>query len=117
MRRLRRWNPRKSLQGQLILYFVLVSLLTILLTGVVANLLAQRALEQSIYARLETVAMVKEESLLRWKDERLADVVLLTRSPDVRNLTTFILDPAVNQSSTAYRQNYDDLDRLLQDVL
>jgi signal transduction histidine kinase len=117
MRRLRRWNPRKSLQGQLILYFVLVSLLTILLTGAVANFLARRALEQSIYARLETVAMVKEESLLRWKDERLADVVLLTRSPEVRNLTTFILDPAVNQSSTAYRRSYDELDRLLQDVL
>ncbi|NJN54237.1 MAG: hypothetical protein HC804_05435 [Anaerolineae bacterium] len=110
-------NPHKSLEGRLILYFFLVSLFTVLLTVLVADFLARRALEQSIYDRLETVAMVKEESLTRWKDERFSDVVLLARSPEVRTLGTLLLDPNADQNSSIYQEAYNDLDRLLKDVL
>ncbi len=108
---------RKSLQGRLIAHFFLVSLVTVLLIVLAANYWARRALEESIYARLEAVTMVKEESLARWQAERKADVLLLTRAPDVRALSTVLLDPVGDQKSETYQEAYADLDQILQDVM
>ncbi|HRQ40964.1 MAG TPA: ATP-binding protein [Chloroflexota bacterium] len=110
-------DPRKSLQGRLIAHFFLVSLATVLLIVLVANYSARRALEQSIYARLESVTMVKEASLTRWQAERKADVVLLTRIPEVRNSGTILLDPATESGSDVYQAAYAALDQVLRDVL
>ncbi len=110
-------DPRKSLRGRLIAHFFLVSLLTVLLTVLVANFLARRALEESIYARLEAVTMVKEASLTRWQTERKADVALLTRTPDVRALGTFLLDQTAARDSEEYQEAYAELDQILQDVM
>lgn len=110
-------DPRKSLQGRLIAHFFLISLATVLLIVLVANYSARRALQQSIYARLEAVTMVKEASLTRWQAERKADVVLLTRIPEVRNAGTILLDPDTESGSEVYQAAYATLDQVLRDVL
>lgn len=80
-----------------------------------ASNLAQRALEQSIFARLEVVAAVKEQALNRWLEDQRADVVLLARSPEIRSLSTFVIDAPGGEDAS--QQAYESLDRILTDVL
>lgn len=110
-------DPRKSLRGRLIIGFFLVSLVAVLATVLIVNYWARQALEESIYARMEAVTMVKEASLARWQAERKADVVLLTRAPEVRNAGTILLDPATESGSDLYQTAYAVLDQSLRDVL
>jgi signal transduction histidine kinase/HAMP domain-containing protein len=111
---------RKSLQTRLVLSFLLVSLITVALVGAVSNRLAQRALEQSIFARLEAVAVVKEATLNRWQEDRRADVVLMARLPEIREAGSYLVNPEAALLDDEYMsqaQAYEALDQALSDIL
>ncbi|PSN17502.1 adenylate/guanylate cyclase domain-containing protein, partial [filamentous cyanobacterium CCP5] len=82
---MRFWD--KSLMARLVGYFFLLSLLTVGLVGFFAFLRARRALEVSIYERLESSIAFKEGELNRWVSDQEQDVALLAQSPYLEGLT------------------------------
>lgn len=67
--------------ARLVGYFFLLSLLSVGGMGFLAFLQARRALEQSVYERLESAVAFKEGELNRWVSDQEQDVVLLAQSP------------------------------------
>lgn len=109
----------RSIQARLIFWFLLVSFLTVGMVGLLAYTQARNALEDSIFARLEAVATLKEEAINRWYGDRRTDVILLARSPDIRGLTTPIIDPnqAALLSEGEREQIFSELEQILGDVV
>lgn len=111
---------KKSLQGKLISYFLLVSLVAVAIVGAVAYLLARATLEDSIFARLEAVTILKEETISSWMSDRRADVLILARSPQVRALSATLIEGAASaegELSPDMSQAYVELDETLRDVI
>ena len=68
---------RKSLVGRLVLTFLVLSVVMVAVVGLVSYVRARDALEASVYARLDTAADQKADSLGRWIDEQRRNVVFV----------------------------------------
>ena len=68
-------SRRRSLVARLVLTFLLLSVVMLAIVGVVSYQQARSALEDSAFARLETAADQKADSLDRWIDEQRRNVV------------------------------------------
>jgi PAS domain S-box-containing protein len=75
---------KKSLMARLVIYFLLLSLATVVLVGVIAFIQAREALKTSVYERLNAVATLKEDELNRWVNDQLRDVVFIGQIPLVQ---------------------------------
>jgi signal transduction histidine kinase/DNA-binding response OmpR family regulator/HAMP domain-containing protein len=75
---------KKSLMARLVGYFLLLSLATVSLVGVIAYIRAREALKRSVFDRLDAVAVLKEDELNRWIDDQRRDVVFIAWLPEVR---------------------------------
>ncbi len=75
---------RKSLMARLVGYFLLLSLATVTLVGLIAYMRAREALQGSVFDRLVAVATLKEDELNRWIDDQRRDVVFIAWLPEVR---------------------------------
>jgi PAS domain S-box-containing protein len=79
MRASRLWkrlpSGRRSLVARLVLTFLILSVVMVAVVGVVSYLRARDALQASAFARLETAADQKADSLDRWIDEQRRSVV------------------------------------------
>jgi len=74
---------KKSLMARLVGYYLLLSLLTVGLVGIVAFTQARETLKQSIFNRLDAVSTLKEDLLNRWIDDQRRDVVFIAWLPEV----------------------------------
>lgn len=112
---------QKTLQRQLAGYFFLVSVVTAVLMGIITFFVARATLEQSVFARLEAVATLKEETINSWINDRKSDVILLARSPQIRTLGTFLIDPEPADdpvlAAQQFEQSYQELDAILSDFI
>ncbi len=68
-------SPRRSLVARLVLTFLLLSVLTLVIVGVVSYQQARNELRDSAFARLGTAADQKASSLDRWIDEQRRNAV------------------------------------------
>ena len=68
-------SGRRSLVARLVLTFLILAVLTVAVVGFVSYLQARDALQTSAFARLETAADQKADSLDRWIDEQRRNVV------------------------------------------
>lgn len=111
---------KKSLRLRLSFSFLAVSTLTLFLVWVVAYTQARSALETSLIARLDAVATLKEEALNRWVNDRRADIILLARTPEIRELSRLVLQPGQTSQMFAGMdadEAYQALDQAMADVL
>ncbi|HEY72828.1 MAG TPA: GAF domain-containing protein [Thermoflexia bacterium] len=76
---------KKSLMTQLVTYFLLLSVVTVSLVGLIAFLQAREALKQAVFDQLETTATLKEDELNRWVADRREDVLLIAALPEMRD--------------------------------
>lgn len=101
---------KKSLMARLVGYFLMLSLLTVSLVGIIAYTRAREALKQSIFTRLEAVATLKETTLNRWIDDQRRDVVFIAWLPEVGEQSGILLnsppDSAEYQSAYAILSAY-----------
>ena len=68
-------SGRRSLVARLVTTFLVLSVVMLAIVGVVSYLQARSALEDAAFARLETAADQKADSLDRWIDEQRRNVV------------------------------------------
>jgi HAMP domain-containing protein len=76
---------RKSLLAQLVASFSLLSLVTISLVSYSAYIRARESLTESVFDRLNVASSLKEFELNQWFMNQRQEVLLLARSPVVRN--------------------------------
>ena len=74
----------RSLMIRLVSYFLLLSVVTVILVGYVAYTQATEALKLAVFDRLSAVADVKQGELNRWVDDEVRNVVLIAELPEVR---------------------------------
>jgi hypothetical protein len=107
------WN--KSLMARLVSYFLLLSLLTVGLVGYVAYTRATETLKQSVFDRLQAVATLKEDGLIRWVDEQRRNVVFIAWLPEVRAQAGSLLSHS--ESDPDYQAAYELLAEKLRFVV
>ena len=110
---MRLWKT--SLMARLVGYFLLLSLATVTLVGLIAYMRARDALQQSVFDRLVAVATLKEDELNRWIDAQRRDVVFIAWLPEVRTQAGLLLgDPT---SDPTYQAAYALLTEYLKFVV
>jgi hypothetical protein len=90
--------------ARLVGYFLLLSLATVTLVGLIAYMRAREALQQSVFDRLVAVATLKEDELNRWIDDQRRDVVFIAWLPEVRAQAGLLLSGPT--SDPDYRAAY-----------
>lgn len=74
---------KKRLLLQLVGYFSILSIVTVLLVAVSANVRSRDALKRSVIDRLEVATSLKEFQVNQWVENQRLDVILMTQLPDL----------------------------------
>lgn len=95
---------KKRLLLQLVAYFSVLSIVTVLVVAVSANTRSRDALRKSVIDRLAVATSLKEAQVNQWVDNQRRDVILMTQLPDL-----------IVNSEIAFtkRKNLQNLRRLL----
>ena len=102
---------KKSLRLRLVSYYVILALATVATIGFFTYVQAREALEKSVFARLETVAILKEDDLKRWVQNQQTDVEFMARTPPLRPLALALLrlEKEEQVDSRDYQETYQSL--------
>ena len=74
---------KKRLLLQLVAYFSVLSIVTVLVVAVSANTRSREALRKSVIDRLAVATSLKESQVNQWVDNQRRDVILMTQLPDL----------------------------------
>lgn len=74
---------KKRLLLQLVGYFSVLSIVTVLVVAVSANTRSREALQKSVIDRLAVATSLKEAQVNQWVDNQRRDVILMTQLPDL----------------------------------
>jgi PAS domain S-box-containing protein len=74
---------KKRLLLQLVAYFSVLSIVTVLVVAVSANTRSRDALRKSVIDRLAVATSLKEAQVNQWVDNQRRDVILMTQLPDL----------------------------------
>lgn len=80
--KVRRWKT--SLRVRLVTYFLVLSLMTVGLLGVIAFFQARVALQNAVIDRLEVAASLKETALSQWVNDQVVELMLVITLPEVK---------------------------------
>ena len=105
---------KKRLLLQLVAYFSVLSIVTVLVVAVSANTRSRDALRKSVIDRLAVATSLKESQVNQWVDNQRRDVILMTQLPDliVNSEITFTKD----RESPEYKAAVDALQKFMADV-
>jgi PAS domain S-box-containing protein len=87
---------RRSLRAKLVAYFLLLSIVTVLVVGSVVYVRATGDLTSSVYDRLGAVSALKTSQLNSWIDEQTRNVVFVAVIPGVGDDARTFLDPSID---------------------
>jgi len=105
----------KSLMARLVIYFLLLSVITVSLVGYIAFIQATELLKESVFERLDAVVTLKADELNRWVNDQLNDVLFIASLPVLRAQgEVLLLRPP---SDPRYRVTHDFLSRYVSDVI
>ncbi|WP_434683645.1 ATP-binding protein [Pseudanabaena minima] len=105
---------KKRLLLQLVAYFSVLSIVTVLVVAVSANTRSRDALRKSVIDRLAVATSLKEAQVNQWVDNQRRDVILMTQLPDliVNSEITFTKD----RESPEFKAAVDALQKFMADV-
>lgn len=105
---------KKRLLLQLVGYFSVLSIVTVVLVAVSANSRSRDVLKRSLFDRLNVATSLKESQVNQWIDNQRRDVILMTQLPDliVNSEITFTKD----RESSEYRTAIESLRKFMADV-
>ncbi|MFQ5616806.1 MAG: GAF domain-containing protein, partial [Anaerolineales bacterium] len=104
----------KSLMARLVSYFMLLSLVTVILASYIAYLRASEALKQSVFERLNVAATLKEAELNRWVETRLEDIIIVLQLSKIQSHAQTLL---YAEDESEYQAAYNTLKTNLENVL
>ena len=105
---------KKRLLLQLVGYFSLLSIVTVLLVAVSANVRSRDALRRSVIDRLDVATSLKESQVNQWVDNQRRDVILMTQLPDflINSEVAFTKD----RESPEFKASIDGLRKFMTDI-
>ncbi|OYQ62829.1 transcriptional regulator [Pseudanabaena sp. SR411] len=105
---------KKRLLLQLVAYFSVLSIVTVLVVAVSANTRSRDALRKSVIDRLAVATSLKEAQVNQWVDNQRRDVILMTQLPDllVNSEITFTKD----RESPEFKSAVESLQKFMADV-
>ncbi len=105
---------KKRLLLQLVGYFSVLSIVTVLLVAVSANSRSRDVLKRSLFDRLNVATSLKESEVNQWIDNQRRDVILMTQLPDLigNSEVTFTKD----RESPEYRSAIESLRKFMADI-
>lgn len=89
----------RSLMWRLVSHFLLLSLLIVALAGSLTFLGTRKTLRDSVIDRLDVLAALGEEQLLRWVANQRQDVVFLAALPEVADLAAELFETGGEEES------------------
>jgi PAS domain S-box-containing protein len=105
---------KKRLLLQLVAYFSVLSIVTVLVVAVSANTRSREALRKSVIDRLAVATSLKEYQVNQWVDNQRRDVILMTQLPDLifNSEVTFTKD----RESPEFKAAIDSLKKFMANV-
>ncbi len=105
---------KKRLLLQLVAYFSLLSIVTVLVVAVSANTRSRDALRKSVIDRLDVATSLKESQVNQWVDNQRRDVILMTQLPDliINSEIAFTKD----RESPEFKASVDSMQRFMVNV-
>jgi signal transduction histidine kinase/CheY-like chemotaxis protein/HAMP domain-containing protein len=105
---------KKRLLLQLVAYFSVLSIVTVLVVALSANTRSRDALRKSVIDRLAVATSLKESQVNQWVDNQRRDVILMTQLPDLilNSEVTFTKD----RESPEFKAAVDALQKFMADV-
>ena len=105
---------KKRLLLQLVAYFSVLSIVTVLVVAVSANTRSRDALRKSVIDRLAVATSLKEAQVNQWVDNQRRDVILMTQLPDLifNSEITFTKD----RESPEFKAAVDSLQKFMADI-
>ena len=105
---------KKRLLLQLVAYFSVLSIVTVLVVAVSANTRSRDALRKSVIDRLAVATSLKESQVNQWVDNQRRDVILMTQLPDLifNSEITFTKD----RESPEFKASVDSLQKFMADI-
>ncbi|GAB4494619.1 MAG: hypothetical protein OHK0052_00100 [Anaerolineales bacterium] len=92
------WN--RSLLGRLVVYFLVLTIVSLGIISYIAFLQARATLTNSVYERLNAVVSVKEGEVTRWVNDQAQQVALFANSPDMRSSASTVLSAPLDEDVT-----------------
>ena len=87
---LRSWN--RSLMARLVIYFLLLSLVTVGLVSFAVYWRAADSLQDSIYRRLQMRVVLQEDNLKLWIDEQRRNLAFIAWLPEIQTLSSYLAE-------------------------
>jgi len=109
------WFWRRNLTIRLICSFLIFSLLIVSLVGLIVYYQASESITSSVYARLDAVTTLKEDSLNNWVDDQTQNVVMVAGVPGIRRQSALLISSP--DGSGERKRAYDELCAFLPEVV
>src|SRR5262249_25033796 len=90
---------RRSLRARLVAYFLLLSIVTVLVVGSIVYVRATDDLTSSVYDRLQAVVGLKASQLGSFTDEQTRNVIFVSVIPGLGDQTQTFLDPTADAAA------------------
>lgn len=105
---------KRSLLTQLVSYFSLLSVITLITVAVGSYFQARHSLEREVINRLTVAAQLKGYQLDQWVEEQLRDILLLSQEVEIQDSIQILLttDPTDPTYTNAYQDIKDYVNRL-----
>jgi len=105
---------KKRLLLQLVAYFSVLSIVTVLVVAVSANTRSRDALRKSVIDRLAVATSLKEAQVNQWVDNQRRDVILMTQLPDL--IVNSEIAFTKEKESPEFKSAVDSLQRFMANI-
>ena len=105
---------KKRLLLQLVGYFSVLSIVTVLLVAISANSRSREVLKRSLFDRLNVATSLKESQVNQWVDNQRRDVILMTQLPDLISNSEIAL--IKDRESPEYKASIESLRKFMANI-
>ncbi len=108
---------QKSLLSKLVISFSFLSLVTVSIVAITAYLLAKNALKESVFARLNVAASLKDYEINEWLNHQRQDLLLSAQLPELQAQAEVVLTQGKSRKpSEDYLLAYKTLEQYFADL-
>lgn len=104
-------TPRSKIQNRLVGYYIIFAVITVSLITYLTYTQAAQSLRLTVEDKLDTVALLEEDSLTQWVGKQQSTAIFLSSLPELRTLAGNLLNPESSEQNKALA--YDELTHLV----
>jgi PAS domain S-box-containing protein len=104
-------TQNSKIQNRLVRYYIVFAVLTVALVTYLTYIQAEQSLRLTVEDKLNTIAVLKGDSLKQWVDEQQSFTMFLASLPELRSLSGVMLNPKATQQDQL--SAHDELTQLV----